>query len=447
MEQEERSISHFVIGTLVFFYLYLVTDMYFYSMLGIAMFAFFSVKFFNEIGKKIELRDLIIIIALLQWIIGPLLAYRQPEEDLIYYMAVNEKEYMNFVFPAMLLFIVALYMPFLDVKIDQEKNIEGIKEFIDKYPYLDLLLILAGFISTYLMYRVSYSLFFFLYLIGNTKFIGVFFLLLGKRRYKWILFVGVIGWLVSVSVVRALFHDLILWSGFIFIVLAFMFKISTIKKIALFIILGVAIFLIQAIKHQIRERTREDRDIQLFTDMIVNNLQDTKFLFSKQNLKSSITRLNQGWIIARIMNHVPAYEPFANGETFTKGLKSVFVPRFLSPEKEQAGGLQYFERFTGEKLVGVTSMDISLIGEAYANFGKNGGIVVMFFLGLFLNFILFIFKRNILNHPTLILWLPFVFLYAVKAESDFTSTMNYVVKASMALVMIFYGLRLINIKF
>jgi len=48
----------------------------FYSLMGVGLIMFFGLKLFSDIGKKIEIKDIIIIIAILQWIIGPLLTYR-----------------------------------------------------------------------------------------------------------------------------------------------------------------------------------------------------------------------------------------------------------------------------------------------------------------------------------------------------------------------------------
>jgi hypothetical protein len=63
----------------------------FYSALGVSLFVFFSLKFFLELGKTVEIRDLIITIALLQWIIGPVLKYHFSPDDIFYYMAVPEE--------------------------------------------------------------------------------------------------------------------------------------------------------------------------------------------------------------------------------------------------------------------------------------------------------------------------------------------------------------------
>ncbi|MCF6241932.1 MAG: hypothetical protein L3J74_11375 [Bacteroidales bacterium] len=103
-----------------------VSNLSFFSILGITLFFFFILKFFFELGKTIEIRDLIIVIALIQWIIGPILKYHYSPHDIFYYMAVSEKEYMGFVFPASLFFIIGLYFPVFYRKTDSQTQLNKI---------------------------------------------------------------------------------------------------------------------------------------------------------------------------------------------------------------------------------------------------------------------------------------------------------------------------------
>ena len=83
------------------------------------------------------------------------------------------------------------------------------------------------------------------------------------------------------------------------------------------------------------------------------------------------------------MNNVPSQTPFARGETIRNALVASVFPRFLYPDKPIAGGRENMENYAGISLNENTSMDISQVGEAYANFGEMGGIIMMFVLGLF----------------------------------------------------------------
>ena len=107
--------------------------------------------------------------------------------------------------------------------------------------------------------------------------------------------------------------------------------------------------------------------------MIKQEIVDQEHLFTEVNFDAAIDRINQGWIVARIMRYTPNYEPFAGGETIITGIRASLIPRFLDPDKPKAGGRENFTRFTGKLISDNTSMGLSPLGEAYANFGINGG--------------------------------------------------------------------------
>ena len=95
----------------------------------------------------------------------------------------------------------------------------------------------------------------------------------------------------------------------------------------------------------------------------------------------TLVRFNQGWIIARIMTHVPAAEPYAMGQTLVDAAIFTVVPRFLVPSKRDGASTELFFRFTGIKLPPNTRMGLGVIGEFYANFGVLGGVLATFVYG------------------------------------------------------------------
>jgi hypothetical protein len=205
------------------------------------------------------------------------------------------------------------------------------------------------------------------------------------------------------------------------------------------------LMIIQSIKFYFREEITIysgtfDR-AGIFTEMVRQELSSGEKTMSVSNFDAAIDRINQGWIVARIMRYTPAYEPFAKGETIITGVEASLVPRFLNPDKPKAGGRDNFERFTGKKLSENTSMGLSPLGEAYANFGINGGILFMFLLGLFYNLYIFTVLKLTAKYPSLILWLPLLFLQVVKAETDFVVVLNHLVKASMVVALLIFAIR------
>jgi len=236
---------------------------------------------------------------------------------------------------------------------------------------------------------------------------------------------------------------------FFSLVVAFIIKPSFRTKLLVLGGLFLFAFVIQTVKFFIRDAISkgDSATLNLFASVVNDKVVESDFMFSEQNVQASVLRINQGWIIARIMYYTPSYEPFADGETIKIALNSSLVPRFLNPNKVTAGGRTYFTRFTGKDISDNTSMGLGLLGEAYANYGIAGGTVFMLIMGLFYNiFILQIYKFA-KKYPTLIFFLPLLFFQVVKAETDFSVIINHLVKATMFTAIIFFTVRnIFNIK-
>jgi hypothetical protein len=152
-------------------------------------------------------------------------------------------------------------------------------------------------------------------------------------------------------------------------------------------------------------------------------------------------RYNQGWIINRIMEIVPATEPYARGETLFTAAKAAVLPRILAPDKHKAGGQEYMDRFAGMNFTadsGTTSMNLGYAGEMYANFGYWGGIAGCFGYALVLGLAYRLVSFWAAKKP---LWWAFVLyigLNALKAEDGIAEVLNWLVKASFVTAVIYF---------
>ncbi len=425
-----------LIAVVIAMYLFFSLPIYTLSKIGLMLFVLFSAKLFDGMGKEVEMRDILIVIGLLQWVAAPILSYHFWSDDPIFFMAVTEEVYMDYVVPAMGAFIAGLYLPFWKRSFSDTMVIEQIKAVMQRYPFIDLLLIAFGSIILFTYSLVPGFLQFFVFLLSGTRFIGLYFLFLSKRPYKWVLIVLVMLWLFSSSLSDGFFHRLILWLGFLLLVMAVRYKFNIAIKFGLIVGLLFFTFIIHIIKNEIRNAETADRDLGMFTEMFAEKIDDP-YLFSEVYLKQYTVRLNQGWIISMIMNHTPRIEPFADGETVRNAIMASIFPRAIFGEKATSGTGENFEKYTGHGLSGGTSMGLSVIGEAYANYGVNGGILFMFILGFFYNFYLFMLFKYIRRHPILFFFIPLMFLLVVKAETDLASTLNYLIKASISVAILF----------
>lgn len=412
-----------------------------YSIIGIGLFLFFGFKMFYDLGKKIEIRDLIIIFAILQWIIGPMLAYRKMQDDPIYFMAVSQDVYMRYVVFAVIFYVLGLYFPGVYKEFQYQNLINNIKENILNLKNLDFLLVIIGFIAKFVQDFLPISVRFFVYLIANLRFIGTFMIFASDRKNKFLIFNIVYVSLFIFALIDAMFFDFILWSIFGAMYVAFVLKPTTFQKILALSAIFLFVVIIQTVKYYYRSEIAQNPSqsrIEIFWRLVQEKVFSGDYLQSDVNIEGAIVRINQGWIIARIMYWVPTYENYANGQTIVEAIKAALVPRFLNPSKITAGGRTYFTRFTGKLISENTSMGLSVVGEGYANFGMIGGMIFMFFLGLFYNFIISLIIKNSEKHPILFFFFPLIFLHVVKAETDFAVVLNYLTKSLIFLLMFYW---------
>jgi hypothetical protein len=153
-------------------------------------------------------------------------------------------------------------------------------------------------------------------------------------------------------------------------------------------------------------------------------------------LGETCARYNQGWIVNRVMQQVPAIEPYARGETIKDTFISALVPRVFYPNKVITGGMINMERFAGVELEEGTSMNLGYAGEMYANFGYGGGIIGCGFYCLaFALLFRWIYSRAIIAP----LWwavLAYICFIAVKAEDDIVGVVNWTAKACVVLALV-----------
>ncbi len=206
-------------------------------------------------------------------------------------------------------------------------------------------------------------------------------------------------------------------------------------------VLGIwALALLQNIKGDYRQRVwggSSQASSTSFLGSLQKGITSASFV-DKEFYLPLLYRLNQGYIVSAVMEKVPAYEPYAGGSTLATAVRDAFVPRMLNENKEEAGGRQKIPRFTNLVLVGSTSMNIGILGETYANFGKNFGILFLLFYGLLIG----LFEKSILSYslkkPIILVLFPIFFEILVGSGSDFLMAFNSIVKSLMFIIPLLY---------
>lgn len=398
----------------------------FTEILAVTVALFFLLKFPYDLGSSLSVKNIMAMIATFQWLLGPVLGYIY--NDSIYpgyQMAISSNQYFAFVLPATLAYLAGMY-----ITVGKSKKMMDFRNYPIDYYAKGMALIIIGFIGGFL------PLGFLSYILGGLKYVGLFYMFASKnpKKYYWI--IPVFGFLVYSSLQNAMFHDLILWGSF-FSMLYFIFKKVNLTKRLLYIGIGVVlVVMIQLVKGDYRgalltETAQNTNSFGLYWQVIRNKFSDDNPVLNEQAIANNVVRLNQGWIIARVMLNVPTNTPYAEGQTIKNAIVASIIPRIIDPDKAIAGGHNNMETYAGITLNEYTSMDISQMGEAYANFGPIGGVFFMFILGLFFNWIIFFIEKKTRKHPDLVFWIPLIFLQAIKAETSLLTILNHVAKTAL----------------
>lgn len=424
----------------------LTTDFTDYENLSIALFVYLLLSFIDDLGKKLVILDIIILSAIFSCLLLPISGYHyfnanNPLAALwIRFMQVTSTDYYGFMFPATLALILGLKLPIFfrrQVYGDHIQYMVNAKRYIrsQNMKWQGIVLIGIGLMSSLVKPFVGAGLNHFFFLLTYLVFVGVFYCLYTELPNKRLIVISVFGILLLQSVILGMFGELIFMGTMAAILMLLGSRVSLRKKIAFFLAGISLILVIQVVKPAYRKQVwsgkAESSELLVFYEILSENISSPSKLFKDEKVWFNFySRFNQGQVISLVLKRVPARIPHANGETIYLSLASVVVPRILWPDKIESGGVYNFKRFLGLTLEGY-SVGLSPYGEAWGNYGRTGGIVFMFFFGLLFNLIFNLILKIALKTPSLILWLPIMFFYSVKIESDLFSMLNSLTKAAI----------------
>lgn len=363
------------------------------------------------------------VLACLQWLVGPLWYYLGDYAVAEMGMVVAENDYFAFAVPGTAAFCLGLFA--LQFPLNQR----GILAPVQKKDFfvIGLGLNACAFLGDVAGRVGPESLAFAFFLLSQLRYVGVLYLWFSQNTgSRWLAALCTLPLFLS-SAESAMFHDLLIWCG-----LLFSFWFASRRRTVLLkslIVVGALLvaFTIQGVKRSYRDKVWNAQEASL-TEELVDFWKNFSELDRASIMENAMIRLNQGWIVSRVLYHVPATEPHAEGETIKNAVIAAGVPRFLYKDKAQAGGRDNFMRFTGLPINEQTSMNISLLGEGYANFGKYGGCIFLFVAGIGIAMAFGYCVRFCRKHPVFIFWIPLIFYQAIKAETDSTEILNQVVK-------------------
>jgi len=441
-----------IFSFLLFIVFLVATNLTAWEALSVCLFIFFFFDFLDNLGQKIVIMDLSIVMAILTCLVMPVIFYHEyTRENQVArlwhkYMPIPSDDYFSFAVPATLFMTLGLRVQLRRLQINKTPRIyiDNVKKYLATKSNIGLQLIAVGVVSGLLDFLSPDSLKQVFYLLEHLTYVGVFYILYSPNKHKKVIVPSVIALMVGQTIITGMFGDFIFMLACSLILILLGSRISFSKKL-LYAACGIFLILvIQSIKTDYRKRNWLEgagADPVYFAQLITDRVTDPSSLLDPNKVFFAAVRMNQGWLVAVTMKYVPEKFPYANGETVWSSIAAAIVPRFLWPDKPKVGGAENLKRFWGINISGY-SMNIGPVGEAYGNFGRNGGVVYMFFYGLFFNIILSVILKLAEKRPTLVLWIPFLFFYAVVVETDLLTTMGSLVKAVFFTWVVFQSFRI-----
>lgn len=394
---------------------------------------------FYAIGNVLPVRYLTGTLMCIQLLVGAVLAYNGLDkyQFIKYTMQVSEVDYFTYTLPAVIAFIIGLHISAKKLR-GETANLSTLLPEANARQALATILIFIAILADVLKELTGSSFQFVFYLLGALKFVGAFILIFSGNKWRFALIGLVILSLVFSALQSGMFYDLIVWLVFIGVIFALRYKPSTKLKLALSVIFLLLVVSIQLIKKDFRVAISKSEDVSE-VEALQDAVEKTTLEKSKNiwvYLASQNVRINQGFIVSYLLKNVPAKVPFSEGKTLMAAIEASILPRFIAPEKLASGDRAHFVKYTGMALSKRTSMSLSAIGEGYINFGFIGGCIFMFLLGFFyssvLNTMYFFYKR----FPLLIVFVPFVFFYPIRPDTDIQTALGHLVKSLLVLIVI-----------
>jgi hypothetical protein len=387
---------------------------------------------FYSIGLILPIRYLAGSLMCVQMLVGPTFAYNGLDEYQVGFlkMQVDETLYFSYVIPATIMFIIGLKIKFNQHVIDESINIKQLKEYVKHNQQILYVFIIIGFISSLVSPFFSTEIGFVFTLLGSFKFVGLFMLILGDNKLKPLSLFVVLSSIILSSLGEAMFHDLLIWLLFLGSVFSLKYKPTNFLKFGLAVFfISMAVF-IQLLKGDYREATWKEGKEGNVTNFAATakTKNEQNDLFTLEKLKENNIRINQGFIITNIMNNVPDKEGFSNGIELMQILEAAILPRVIAPNKLNAGDRFFFMKWAGFP-IGSTSMGLSSMGDGYVNFGRFGGMVFMFFLGLLFSYVISIFYKYSFEFPILYLFPTLVFYYPIRPDCELQTILGHLFKS------------------
>ena len=375
----------------------------------------------SQLGHRLLIIEIINAVACVEVLLVPVLFYTISPGS----MPLESDAYFTYALPATAAMTIGLGHFNRRTEKEHLAYFDTIRGYLTGHSAIGLWMLAIGVVSIGVLNVAPLAIKNIANLFVSLLYTGVLYTIFSDFKYK-LLAVAIALFALSYQAVQTgTFGELVGWMAlfFVFWLAGKSRRTSGLWKL---VVIGgglATMILVQSVKLEYRAntwgaRTNERKgDAQLMLTLLADRLQRPETLLDPVFLFASTARFNQGYFIGHTMAFVPESEPYANGDVF-KYLLAPLIPRIIWPDKPVTGGRDNIRRFTPIQLTENTSVDLSPMGEAYANFGSLGGVFYMLLYGLLFGGVFYQILSVALTKPTLILWIPKLFIGCLTKETD-----------------------------
>ncbi len=393
--------------------------------------------FFISLNNKVSFKEFFLMLYVINYLLSPAIIYLIPEEYVFYKMRITADHYFYIASIGLLGILIGvniiknplLFKPNIEL-IQLESAIN--KKVLQSWLY-------AGIALSFIASLFPTEIAFLIYLLSLIRFIGAFGLYSLNPSANWKYVIGVLGYEFIISLRYGMFHDFVMWTVFFIIYYFYFKKITNPKKVLLMFIAFIAVSFIQNSKSTYREALGRQETAGLNTfiksSKLIQNNNQTNNVFYSDNFINSITRINQGWILASVVDNMDRYRNFQGLTVVIEYFKAALLPRLLAPDKLRAGDKKIFNQFSGTRINDDTSMGIGILGDGYIAYGELGVFIFGFIFGLLFAIIFKIVSGWTKVSPFFFLFIFPILNYSIRPDCELQTILGHIVKS-----VIIYGL-------
>ena len=440
----KNSAFSFVACIICFLYTLVILDYLLITSIGLAFSLYIALDFVNKLGQDYPLKQLIILLSAVQWVVGAKVSYAYGDIHYKYYMYVEEESYMTLVVPSLIAMYVGLSLfkvPNLKAKLDNlVSNLDFDRSQAKRTANILLFFGVCGAVFGRVLHIPSLAFVF--YIINLLIYISVGYYFYAYPRKKTLIFILFITLFFWEALLSGMFHNFLLVGVFLYLIYA---KRETpfLKKMTIILLAVVFVNAIQIIKKDYRLIiwNNQTNNTEVFLELLEqrffeNSAEEGVFNYGhnrkdeNEDVATVTTRINQGWIISKVLDNIPKNQDFLDGESVAGAISASLLPRFLFPNKTSGNDAKkIYEKATGLKLFDNTAMGLSLAGEFYANFGVHGTWISCLLYGSFISLFLKMLVGYTNESPFILFWFVLIFFQVIKAESNLLSILNHLTKS------------------